>query len=173
VPPAEVRSRAETAKALLDLDRLADWHIENEVHSAASVARAEPPGADECVMPYRLGPGVPAGQFVALVRAVDAATLLPFDRVSFRARSAAPMRLSVQVRAPGGRDGQRWQRSVYLDQTPRDVTIFFTDMRPIGPTDSEKPDRRTVDGLLFVVDTTNAAGGTTGEIRLSGVRLEK
>ncbi len=102
-----------------------------------------------------------------------AATLLPFDRLSFRARSEAPMRLSVQARAPGGREGQRWQRSIYLDQTPRDVSVFFTDMRPSGPTDSAQPDRRAIDGLLFVVDTTNARGGTSGRFWLSGVRLEK
>jgi hypothetical protein len=62
---------------------------------------------------------------------------------------------------------------VYLDETPREVTVYVNDMRPTGPTDSERPDRRGIDGLLLVVDTTNARGGTTGKVWLRDVRLEK
>jgi hypothetical protein len=83
------------------------------------------------------------------------------------------MRLSVQVREPRGRDGQRWQRSVYLDEEPREVTVLLDDMRPIGPTDSERPERARIDSLLLVIDTTNARGGATGRVWLSDVRLEK
>jgi hypothetical protein len=172
-PAGEVHGPVERSLALLDPVGLSAWHIENERRSEASVARGEGSAEGECLLAYRLGPGVPAGQFVALVRPFDAASLLAFDRVVFRARSAAPMRLSVQFRGPGGRDGQRWQRSVYLDETPREVTVYVNDMRPTGPTDSERPDRRRIDGLLLVVDTTNARGGTTGKVWLRDVRLEK
>lgn len=164
---------AATSIALLDLGRLSDWRIEREKRSEGRLARAEPPNDRECEMTFRLGPGAPAGQFVALVRSLEPSSVAAFDRIGFRARSAAPMRLSIQLRAPGSRDGQRWQRSVYLDETPRNLTVSFDDMRPIGPTDSRRPDLRRADGLLFVVDTINARGGTAGKVWLRDVALEK
>ena len=41
------------------------------------------------------------------------------DRLMFTARANRPTRLSVQLRAsPGGTEGERWHRSVYLDPPP-------------------------------------------------------
>ena len=172
-PPARALQPATHTLAILDPDRLSEWHVEHEALSEARVTRAEPPAERGCLFAYRLQPGEPAGQFAALARPLEPGSVLTADRIRFRARSAAPMRLSVQVREPRGRDGQRWQRSVYLDEEPREVTVSLDDMRPIGPTDSERPARARIDSLLLVIDTTNALGGTTGWVWLSDVRLEK
>jgi hypothetical protein len=69
------------------------------------------------------------------------------------------MRLSVQLRAPGSGEGERWQRSVYLDQTPRSIQVFFDDFRPLGATKSSTPVLASVQSILFVVDTVNAKIG--------------
>jgi hypothetical protein len=82
------------------------------------------------------------------------------------------MRLSVQVRVPNAEDGQRWGRSVYLDETPREIAVFFNELRPLGRTDTDRPDVGRVDSLLFVVDTTHARPGAEGEVWVRQVRLE-
>ena len=89
-----------------------------------------------------------------------------YDRIQFRGSASAPMRVSVEVRVPSRSGGERWHRSVYLDQEPRDITVFLDDMRPIGPTSSYRANLATVDSVLFVVDTTNARPGTSGSLRL-------
>jgi hypothetical protein len=80
-----------------------------------------------------------------------------------------PMRLSVELRAPGGAQGERWSRSVYLDETPRDVTVFFDRMTPRGETSSSRPDLARVDRVLFVVDTVHAVPGSNGQVWIDDV----
>ena len=64
-----------------------------------------------------------AGQYAAMAVPLPATTSAAFDRDRPDGRSAAPMRVSVQLRIPHGA-ALRWQRSVYLDATsPRDVSV--------------------------------------------------
>jgi hypothetical protein len=81
------------------------------------------------------------------------------------------MRLEVQVRQPGGPDGERWQRSIYLDEEPRDVTIFFDDLAPVGRTARRRPDLSRVHALLFVVDTNHNLPASTGIVWVDDVKL--
>ena len=103
-------------------------------HDARSRATLSSGSADPLALrfEYALGPGEPAGQYVALVQSVS--DLARFDRVSFRASADRPMRLAVQLRAPWATDGHRWLRSVYVDSTARDLTVTFHDMRPVDHT---------------------------------------
>lgn len=157
---------------ILDAGGAPGWHIEHDPTSAGAVGPADLLGSGERSWTYQLGPGQPAGQFVAMVRPFRFPAAAAFDRLSLRAHSSEPMRLSVQLRVPDGRDGQRWLRSVYLDETPREISVFFDDLRPIGQTDTRRADRGRVDSLLFVVDTTHARPGTAGEVWLRELRLE-
>jgi hypothetical protein len=78
------------------------------------------------------------------------------------------MRVSIQLRRPDGPDGLRWRRSVYMDETPRDITVFFDEMRgvpPAGPLEIER-----TNALLIVVDTTNTAPGSSGTILFENPR---
>jgi len=168
-PPAATAA----SLVLLDPELLRDWHLELERRSSGTFEREAASEARECRWAYRLGPGPGAGQFVAVARTLARGMLATFDSITLVARSAAPIRVSVQVRAPGGRDGERWQRSVYVDGTPRTISVELDDMRPIGPTSSRLPDRRAVDSILLVVDTTNARPGAAGEVWLRDVRLER
>jgi hypothetical protein len=91
--------------------------------------------------------------------------------VQFIARAHAAMRLSVQVRLPGSRDGQRWRQSVYLDTMPRSIDLRLEDFEPVDVTTSRRPVAASVHALLFVVDTVNTLPGTAGTVWISEVRL--
>jgi hypothetical protein len=101
------------------------------------------------------------------------ADIAQFDRIIFNGRAVRPMRVSVQLRVPGAGDGERWQRSVYLDQTPRDVTIRFEDMKPRGVTGNVRPAIDRVASVLFVVDTVNAGVGSNGQFVIDDVRYAR
>ena len=129
-------------------------------------------GGSELALRYALRGAPVDGQYAALVRRLDGG-LAGDDRLVFRARASRPMRVDVELRAPVGPDGARWGRSVYLDTEPRDVTVFFDDLRPIGPTSGPSPDLAAIDSLLFVVDTTHTAPGTAGVVWLDDVKIGK
>jgi hypothetical protein len=91
------------------------------------------------------------------------------------------MRLSVQLREPGreagaegggeaaAEAGERWHRSVYLDATPRDITVYFDDLTPRGVTSRPQPTLANVHSILFVVDTVNTPLGGNGTIWIDDV----
>jgi hypothetical protein len=96
------------------------------------------------------------------------------DRLTFRARSDKPMRVSLQLRAPSSdASGERWHRSVFVDTTPREISVWFDDMRPRGATATSKPPLENIRWILFVVDTVNTATGTAGQLFLDDIRYER
>ena len=95
-----------------------------------------------------------------------------YDRLVFTARADRPLRLSVQLRAPGG-EGERWHRSVYLDQTPRTVELPFNDFRPRGATTSAFPVLSMIDSVLFVIDTVNTKSGSNGRIQIDDIKYAR
>lgn len=141
------------------------WTIEADGSSVGTVALA----GESLVFDFRLGPGEPAGQYAALVAPVREQG--GFDRLVFRAHASSPMRLSVQLRLPGGRDGLRWRRSVYIDTEPREIVVRLEDLEPVGGVTSQQPLVAPVQSVLFVVDTVNTAPGSSGRVELGGVGL--
>jgi hypothetical protein len=82
------------------------------------------------------------------------------------------MRVSVQMKLPGsGRDGQRWRRSVYLDPTPRRITLSIQEFDPADSATQQRPIVTNVRTVLFVVDTVNTAPGREGTVWISDVAL--
>ncbi|HSK10003.1 MAG TPA: hypothetical protein VK911_10515 [Vicinamibacterales bacterium] len=143
-----------------------EWRLEHDPRSHAEVVREDREGGGAALR-YRLAAGRKAGQFAAISTPVR---LAGADRgVAFTARADRPMRVSVQFRAPGGRDGERWQRSVYLDQHPRRFVVRFAEMTPAGATSTPHLSPSLVDALLFVVDTVNTAPGSGGSFLVSRV----
>lgn len=145
----------------------ASWTIEREARSPAGVTIES---ATTVTMAYALAPGEHGNQFAALAHHMTG--LEAYDRLSFRVSADKPMRLSVQCRAVSGRSQSRWQRSVYVDQVPREVSVFLDDMRPIGDGWSWQPQLAKVGTLLMVVDTVNTKPGTAGWVKLENVRFE-
>ena len=116
-----------------------------------------------------LGSGPSRGQYAALVAALRMER--GANRVAFVGRASRPVRVSVQVRLPGGRDGQRWRRSVYLDQSPRSVELRLEDFEPADAPTSRRPVAVPLQSLLIVVDTVNAVPGSRGTIWLSDLAV--
>jgi hypothetical protein len=147
-----------------------EWAVEHGPSSSGSIAR----NADGIRFRFRVGTERPGLEFAALARSMGDA-LESFDRIEFIGSASSPMRVLVQFRLPGGVDGERWSRSVYLDATPRPVTVRMTEVTPVGftPTPSRRPIVARVKSILFVLDTLNTAPGTSGEVLLKDVRLAR
>lgn len=152
---------------LVELPGADSWNVERD---AASTGVTILDGRNVSFR-FSLGPGAPAGQFAAVVTSLDEPLRqLGFDRVAFIVRASRPMRISVQLRLPGGPVGQRWRHSVYADATPRAVVLDLQDFLPVEST-SQRPIVAHVKTVLFVVDTVNSSPGTIGTVWLSEVTL--
>lgn len=110
-----------------------------------------------------------AGQFAALVHPLDPSRA--FEEIRFTVRADRPRRFSVQVRLPGNGDGERWVRSVYADETPREVRVRLEDFEPADRPTSRRPVAARLESLLFVVDEPHTARGSSGRLEISGVSL--
>ena len=100
---------------------------------------------------------------------LDGSKLRVFNRLAFRASASRPMRLSVQLRLP---DGRRWQRSVYLDETAREIVVPMAAMTSVtGGTRRMHLER--ANALLFVVDTVNTSPGTAGETWIDSISWQQ
>ncbi len=162
-PPDEMTPAVKSLAVPLDP---AQWTIEREPTSEGRLGTASGGGIQ---FDYRLASGVPRGQYAALVNPVRREARI--DRVQFTARASGAMRLSVQVRLPGSREGQRWRQSAYIDPTPRTVVLRLQDFEPADVSTSRQPIAAPLHALLFVVDTVNTLPGTAGTVWISDVRL--
>jgi hypothetical protein len=153
------------------------WMVEHSSESEGAIdIGPAPDGEPQGTLRFALSGPISSSQFAAM--AVPTTTgLAERDRLSFRALASRPMRVSVQLRVPGdgtddGTDGMRWRRSVYLDSTARDVSLFFNDFRPVNLDDPAHPPLDLVRSILFMADTVNARTGTNGRIVISGLTAQ-
>ena len=145
-----------------------EWRIERAATSEGRVDGAvDRYGQPALHFSWHLADGTPSGQYAALVAPIHGAG--HDNDFALTASSAAPMRISVQIRIPEGA-GLRWRRSIYLDQTPRDFCIRLQDMTAIEAAPNTALDISRADTVLFVVDTVNAAPDSAGELWLNDVR---
>jgi hypothetical protein len=145
------------------------WTIETSSASRAALDVVSGVRGTELALRYAIGGAASSGPFAAFAF-TPGPNLARADRVLFSARADRPMRLSVQLRESAGEAGYRWQRSVYLDTAPREITVHFDDLRPAGPAPRERPILANVDSILLVVDTVNTALGGSGRIWIDDVR---
>jgi hypothetical protein len=183
---ADAGPAAEKLSASDDFSKADAWTIERDPQSTAAwrwiPALASAPGsplarqsaAGALELTYQLHQGERASQFAAVVTQ-QVASIATATRVSFRASADKPMRLSVQVRRPleQAGDGERWLRSIYVDSTPRDITVRFDDMRPVPPARAARPPLDKVHALLFAVDTEHTPPGASGRVLIEGLRFER
>jgi hypothetical protein len=141
------------------------WSIEREPTSSATLAVE----TGELHLSFGLAGGPPRGQYVAIAAPIRAEGGV--ERVQFVGRASRPMRISLQLRLPGGTDGRRWRRSVYLGEAPSDISIRLEEFEPVEPYTSQRPVVAPVQSLLFVVDTLNTLPGTSGSFWISNVQL--
>ncbi len=144
----------------------AAWTIEHGPSSSGSITDS-PRGL---VFAFSVGVQQPAVEYVALARSIGEGGE-SFDRIEFTASADAPMRLAVQFRLPGGHDGERWGRSIYLDATPRPIIVRMSSLVPVGFRATRRPVVARIKALLLTIDTLNTAPGTRGVVHLSDIRL--
>jgi hypothetical protein len=149
-----------------------DWTVEQAPQSAGAIDRL--PAVSGSQLAFRFALGGPRSQspYAAMVMPAGS-DIGKYDRLIFTGRASRPMRVSVQLRARGGAEGQRWHRSVFLDTTPRDVTVLFDDMRPRGVTAAPRPALNDVESVLFVIDTVNTDTGTNGQFVIDDVKYAR
>jgi hypothetical protein len=155
---------------LFDGTSLSGWTVAQDPTSLGAVNVVETGTTRQPALRWRFGlsSGAAAGQFVALIADLTQGAASS-DRVAFTIRAERPMRISVQLRT----ERDRWQRSVYVEAFNREQTVLFDDLRPAGPTASDKPPLADVRSLLFVVDTTNTKPGASGRIWITRPVLQK
>jgi hypothetical protein len=170
-PDGPDRPGAAPAQASLELPS-GIWRIEKDQGSAGTFAHTGTPDGVIREFAFQLA-AAGTSPFVALVTD-ETGPMHDAARLSFRARASRPLRLSVQARAvDGAAEGRRWQRSVYLDGTPREVTVAFADMRVAGTGERAALAPARISSILFVVDTTNARAGDGGRVWITHLRPER
>jgi hypothetical protein len=147
-----------------------DWHIENSARSRGALDVVSSVGGTQLLLRYALGGTEEEGPFVAASMVVPQG-LANYDRLIFAAQSDRPTRIWVQLRAPGTGQGRSWHRSVFVDETPRAITVTFDDMRPLESTTTGSPVLGDIRDVLFVVDTVNTRPGLNGQLWLDDVKL--
>ncbi|HUR22040.1 MAG TPA: CehA/McbA family metallohydrolase [Vicinamibacterales bacterium] len=150
------------------LDNAAAWSAEKHATSQNEV-RPDGQNGGEVAMTFRLGDGPLNGQYAAMAYPLEGQD--NFTTITATLRASAPMRISVQVRQPSGVDGERWHRSVYIDETPREVTLALQDFHLGEVVTDRKPTPAQVRSVLFVIDTWHTKPGTAGTVWASGVSL--
>lgn len=148
-----------------------DWSIEQSARAKGAIDVVATEQGSEVLLRYALGGTQTEGSFVAM--AMPAGPVADYDRLSFNIRASKPMRLSVELRVPQGEQGERWSRSIYVDESARHVDVLFGEMTPRGETSAPRPDLSRVTAVLFVVDTVNAAIGSSGQVWIDDVALAK
>jgi hypothetical protein len=149
------------------------WSVEHSEASEGAFDVVKAVSGTQVLLRYAIAGVASSHPFAALVMPAGAA-LPSYDRLTFTARSDRPMRLSVQLRAPGiNSEGERWHRSVFVDSTAREISILFNDMTPRGRTRTPRPPLGEVRFVLFVIDTVNTPAGTAGRLSLDNVRYER
>ena len=126
--------------------------------------RPQGSGPSGIALDYRLGGNRSVSPYVAMAADVRNQS---FAALEIALASAAPMRVSVQVRV--GESG-RWGRSVYVDTSDRLVRIPLSQMRQIDGS-IEHPAPESITSVLLVVDLTNALPGASGTFTVLSLAL--
>ncbi len=155
---------------LFDGRTAAGWWTEADSGSTAALAVDSTGGVAALRLRYNLSNEPSPGPYATV--SVNTPTGEPFRRVTFSVRSDRAIRLGVQLRIPGS-VGDRWERSVYADATNRHYSIDFDDMTAIDVTRSARPAMDAVRDLMFVIDTTHAKPGSSGDLWLEDVVLTR
>jgi len=165
VPPAPARQVDLSAAG-----SVRQWKVEHSSLSDGRIGEARATDGTQLLARWALGGAEDEPAYVAVVRSIDRLST-GYDAVTLNAHASRPMRISVQLRkADGTFEGRRWARSIYLDETSRELRLPLRDFVPVGHNEPVG-DGADLESLLFVVNRVNAALGTNGLFWLDDVRL--
>ena len=167
--PAAVRTRVAPAppEAMVERfagDSVAGWVVESSAGSKGAVDLAVLARSRAAVWRWAIGGARSDDPYAALV--IPASAHIAASRaVLIRAQASRPMRVSLQLRSA---DGQRWRRSIYLDDTVREVVVPFEAFSALA-SGGAAPALPSIRDLLLVVDTVNAQPGTNGRVMIQRI----
>jgi hypothetical protein len=170
-----VRAPATVSEAVFDGRTATGWRAEHDPTSLSVVEAAPVLGGAELRFRYGLAGGVSPGRVAALAFDTPRGTA-PNDRLTLTIRAEHPMRISVQLRVgddQGEAAGERWQRSLFVDTSNQERTIFFDDLMPVGETRTFRPAYPSIRTVLLVVDATNTRPGDSGRIWIRKAELQR
>jgi hypothetical protein len=147
------------------------WTIATSPASKAALDVVPTERGTQLGLRYAVGGAASESPFAAFVLPAGP-SIAEYDRLIFTARADRPTRMSVQLHEPGTADGQRWHRSVFIDVEPKEITVFFNDVRPLG-TAGPQPTLAAVDSIFFVLDTVNTPLGGNGRLWIDDVKYGK
>jgi hypothetical protein len=142
------------------------WRIETSPRSKAALDAVRTLSGTELLLRWALGGAQSDSPYAAFAMPAGPG-IGGYDRLMFVSRADRPMRVSVQFRL---QNGERWRRSVYLDDTSRPISVFFDDVRPVGATSQRRLPLDSIRDVLFVVDTVNARPGAAGQFWIDDVK---
>ncbi len=175
-PPApQERPLARETQAMFDGRSVAGWRAEHDPSSLAVVETTTAINGGELRFRFGLEGGDAPGRVVALAFDTPRGTA-PNDRIALTIRAERPMRIAVQLRAgeeQGEASGERWKRTIYVDTTYQERTVYFDDFKPVGQTHSITPVFDSIRSILFVVDATNTKPGDSGRIWIKSAALQR
>jgi hypothetical protein len=142
------------------------WMAEGDRTSHADISTEG--GEGPLQLNYTLGLNENASPFAAAVRELPAGVAV-CQTLVFALSGSRDMRVSVQVREPGGdrpAEGRRWRRSVFVAAGGRTVVVPLASLEPVAGAGRPRPDAGSVRSLLLVIDTVNARPGDRGVLRI-------
>lgn len=143
------------------------WRVEQRPDALAEL-RESPDG-----IRFTFTLGDSAATYAAAVLPLPSGALADAAAVRFEVEASRPMRVSLQLRSPGGGGpAPRWRRSFYADPDRRTVRAPLDEFLPAWPQVPARPGLASVDALLLVVDTVNARPGAGGAITAGAFRIE-
>ena len=167
---SESRSPSAVKNMLPDIETEGgEWTTEVGHDSTASIVT----DSNELVFRYRLSDSKSDSSYAAAVRSFDDVRRRGFNAVSLIASADRPLRVSVQLRDLSGPEEVRWKASFYADATPRSITIPFSRFKSTIPVEVDTLQLDDIDTFLIVADLVNGTPGTSRELRLENVRLER
>jgi hypothetical protein len=165
---AAPRPRATAFTVLYEDGPAKDWVVETSMGSLGAIDVIKEVSGTQLSLRYALGGSAASSPYTAFVMPAGP-DLAKYDQLTFTGRADKPTRVSVQLRDPTG-TGERWHRSVYLGPEPREVTVYFDDMKPRGTTSQPQPNLAASQAVLFVLDTVNTPLGGNGRLWIDDVR---
>ena len=174
-PPPVARAPATASEPIFDGRTTAGWRAEHDPTSLAALEVAPTIGGAELRFRYGLAGGAAPGRVVTLAFDTPRGTE-SYDRLGLTLRAEHPMRISLQLRMgddQGAASGERWQRTLYVDTSHQERTIYFDDLTPVGATHTPLPVFAAVRSVLLVVDATNSKPGDSGRIWIRRAEFQR
>lgn len=145
--------------------------VERDPQSSASLRAEGGEAAPSIAMPFLLGPRVDGWIAAAVALGSEARTrLTPGALLRLRLEAPAPMRISVQLRAPSASEDLRWGRSVFLEGGANTLDIPLGELMPLNRAAADER-REASTTLLLVIDRTNTSANTAGRLRFAEVTI--